>query len=65
MPQQRTQNNLEIGRDLRLFEPGGFLKGELGRLVFAAIHGLGLHPAPFKGPVEILVVDHVEKAAEN
>ncbi len=36
-----------------------------GAPIFTAIQGLGLRLAPFKGPVEIMVVDHVEKAAEN
>jgi uncharacterized protein (TIGR03435 family) len=37
----------------------------MGAPIFTALQGLGLRLTPFKGPVEIFVVDHVEKASGN
>ena len=34
-------------------------------IVFAAMQQLGLKLEPAKGPVEVLVIDHVEKPSEN
>ena len=36
-----------------------------GPPIFTAIQGLGLRLAPFKGPVEVMVIDHVEKPTGN
>jgi len=36
-----------------------------GAPVFTAIHELGLHLAPIKGPLEVMVVDHVERPEAN
>jgi uncharacterized protein (TIGR03435 family) len=33
--------------------------------IFASVQGIGLKLKPAKGPVDIIVIDHIEKPSEN
>ena len=62
--------NLEYTRELPPgFPEGGKINGEdpdtSGPTVFAAVKQLGLELKGQKGPVEVIVIDHVEKPTGN
>jgi uncharacterized protein (TIGR03435 family) len=45
--------------------PGAIPAETASPSIFSAVHQLGLRLESTKGPVEVLVIDHVEKPSEN